>query len=264
MVDEIAPPTGDASEGTATGEPPVAVSLSDAEEKGREFGEALAPLGPTSAPKKRGRPPLTAAEKAQRAAQRAAAPKQKAKREKALKAVAATLKTDLAQPEPTGDAPLPSSAVAVDAPVVIAPDPMLSKMIGKGVDFVARIAPREFGGGRALAESDKQDLGDAWAVALVPYLDGPTSALAVAAISTVQIFAIRAMENKEQDERGEVISTGVSEKATPTQRAVSAAPVAPAAPDATAEKPEPKGRTAATPMGKAEKRIKLPTHTGED
>lgn len=68
----------------------------------------------------------------------------------------------------------------------------LSVLLGLSFHAVSMALPERYGGG-ALTEAERELLGKAWAAPLAPYLSGAAGPWAVAAISTVQVFALRAM-----------------------------------------------------------------------
>ena len=68
----------------------------------------------------------------------------------------------------------------------------VSTLLGLSFGAVAKALPAEWGGGDLTAE-ERLLLGTAWAVPLAPYLSGGAGPWAVAAISTVQVFGVRAM-----------------------------------------------------------------------
>jgi hypothetical protein len=260
VADELEQPTGDSSENATGADNAPVVSLESAENAMADFITPLPPLIPAPAEKKRrGRPPLTEAERAARKANKTQSPKRKAKRERAIKAVAASLgmsaESDDKTAKPLEPSPLEAPVREVEQPKS---DPALAAMCGLTIDLAARYVPPQYGGG-ALAQDEKQILGDVWAAALIPYLDGPSSAIGVAAITTIQIFAIRAAGAK----TGEVLAPPAPPAPPADTRGAVAGERTTAAADA---KPAPtakgsdKGRAT---IGK-EKVVKLPTHSGED
>lgn len=68
----------------------------------------------------------------------------------------------------------------------------LSVMLGLSFHAISLAIPERFGGG-SLTPEERDLLGKAWAGPLAPYLSGEAGPWAVAAISTVQVFAVRAM-----------------------------------------------------------------------
>lgn len=69
----------------------------------------------------------------------------------------------------------------------------LETLIGLSFHGVSRmLIPPKYGGGD-LTPEERELLGKAWALPLAPYLTGTASAFGMAAISTVQVFAMRAL-----------------------------------------------------------------------
>lgn len=85
------------------------------------------------------------------------------------------------------DAPVPASTVKGDTSGVD-----LSVLLGLSFHALSMALPEKYGGG-ALTPDERELLGKAWAAPLAPYLSGAAGPWAVAAISTVQVFAVRAM-----------------------------------------------------------------------
>lgn len=128
------------------------------------------------------------------------------------------------------DAPAPEAAVAA---AMTGPGVDLSVLLGLSFHAVSMALPERYGGG-ALTPAERDLLGKAWAVPLAPYLSGAAGPWAVAAISTVQVFALRAMMyqppkpaplpvHSRQDASGSAPAAPVAPVAPP------AAPAAPAA-----------------------------------
>lgn len=68
----------------------------------------------------------------------------------------------------------------------------LSVLLGLSFHAISMALPEKYGGG-PLTVAERDLLGKAWAGPLAPYLSGAAGPWAVAAISTVQVFAVRAM-----------------------------------------------------------------------
>lgn len=68
----------------------------------------------------------------------------------------------------------------------------LAVLLGLSFHAISMALPERYGGG-TLTAAERDLLGKAWAGPLAPYLSGAAGPWAVAAISTVQVFAVRAM-----------------------------------------------------------------------
>jgi hypothetical protein len=212
--------------------------------------EDLPPLVPPSVAdakgkKKRGRPPsgLSKAERRKLAKERK---EQREQRDKALAAIGGATVSDA--PAQALQGTNADRELTQAAPT----DPALAAMCGLGADMIARYMPTKYGGGK-LDDEEKKMLGDVWAAALIPYLDGPSSAMGVAAICTVQVFAMRAMTNADK-KADEVKSPPVPPGAMSeeVQSPIGKSEDAPVAPIARA-------------MAKQEgRRVRIPQYTGAD
>lgn len=222
--------------------PPSAETVGDAE---------LSAPTPTRAAEERGaRRKLTPAQKR---AKRNAYLREKRQREKADRAARAVL--GIKEPAASSSAPAAdffvkreeSDAMHVgadapkqvigDVPAKVAPPDteQLETLIGLAFHGVSRmLIPPKFGGGDLTAE-ERELLGKAWATPLAPYLSGPSSAFGMAAITTVQIFAMRAITAAPAEE--------------PQQRAES---------DETAGPPKPAAPAAEAPAAPLERATRTP------
>lgn len=125
------------------------------------------------------------------------------------------------------DAPVPASMAITDASGVD-----LSVLLGLSFHAVAMAVPEKWGGG-TLTPAERDLLGKAWAVPLAPYLSGAAGPWAVAAISTVQVFAVRAMMYQPPKAPAPVVhsrqdGTGPAPAAPVAQEPPAPAPAAPA------------------------------------
>lgn len=103
----------------------------------------------------------------------------------------------------------------------------LSVLLGLSFHAIAMAVPEKWGGG-TLTPAERDLLGKAWAGPLAPYLSGAAGPWAVAAISTVQVFALRAMMYQPPAAPAPVVHS--PRPAAPGSSP--AAPVAPVAPPA--------------------------------
>ncbi|MBX3704570.1 MAG: hypothetical protein KF822_12415, partial [Steroidobacteraceae bacterium] len=197
-------------------EPPAEDGGDGGGEDGGGETDTLPPLTPADAPRKRGRPRKKRddSERA-RKDRRNLRLKQKRQAERALRAAeeAAGIKpTPSAAPAPSAPAAAaapgaqpatdgaPVGAVLEDGAAMATPE-QLATLCGLGVDVVDRtlvplLLPDSLRGlrPRDLTADEREMLGGVWATALLPYLGGAASAMGVAVITTVQVFALRAME----------------------------------------------------------------------
>lgn len=110
-------------------------------------------------------------------------------RERAGKVARATGVAERAASAKAGKvAPAPAQAAAITDTAGVD----LSVLLGLSFHGIAMAIPEKWGGG-TLTPAERDLLGKAWAVPLAPYLSGAAGPWAVAAISTVQVFAVRAM-----------------------------------------------------------------------
>lgn len=86
----------------------------------------------------------------------------------------------------------PQAPASVTQAAPSGPGVDLDVMLGLSFHAIALALPEKWGGG-TLTAAERELLGKAWAAPLAPYLSGAAGPWAVASISTVQVFAIRAM-----------------------------------------------------------------------
>lgn len=127
------------------------------------------------------------------------------------------------------DAPAPAQVAAITDTAGVD----LSVLLGLSFHAIAMAIPEKWGGG-TLTAAERDLLGKAWAGPLAPYLSGAAGPWAVAAISTVQVFAVRAMMYQPPKAPAPVVhsrqdASGQAPAAPVAPAPVPAAPVAPAA-----------------------------------
>lgn len=93
--------------------------------------------------------------------------------------------------------PAPDAAASAVQSAEIPPE-QLATLLGLACDVTARSLPVKWGGG-PLTASERELLGSVWATAAAPYLKGEASVIGIALISTVQVFALRAMSAKPEE-----------------------------------------------------------------
>lgn len=205
--EEAAATVGDGAEPS----PAATAAPMEAARDGEDSGEAstpgpeLRPLTPADKPTRRPmRRKLTDAQKKER---RNAMLREKRARERAQRAAEAALGVPRAEgsaaaaaarPDATADAggADPNAMPATDGPDKPVDPKQLEIMLGLGLDIGSRtLLPVRWGGG-PLSEDERRLLGGVWAEALAPYLTGPSSLIGLALVATVQVFAVRAMQQQ--------------------------------------------------------------------
>lgn len=235
--------------------------------------ELVALVPPPVAEKKkrgRGRPPsnLTPEQRKARARRKE---QEKKTRAKTLAALGGDLSLSSLSDAPAAAADAPANDAPAAAAEPVEADPQLAAMVGLGVDFVSRNWWPENAGGGALTADERKTLGDVWAIYLTPKIGGVMSPLMAACVTTVQVFAFRAMTNSmgiapagSPAAVSPAAAAPENVSATPAADAIPPAPVPQrTAPSTPADKRAPTGKRTPTRVGEA-KTVKLPQYSGED
>lgn len=217
-----------------------------------------APRTPSARKRGPGRPPSGMTD-AQRKAKRNADLKAKRDRQRALQAAEslAGIPAGTSAPQDrAAESGEPGSAAQALEPTLEQKAATLAPMVGLGLDLAARYAPLNIGGGN-LKPEERELLGSVWALALAPYVGGESSPFIIAAVTTVQVFALRAMEY--QDLQAVAKAKGDAAAQPSTQPLSNTGP---AAAPAAAPGAKTGGRTQANV--KAPRMIRVPLHSTDD
>ncbi len=229
------------------------------ESEGADAAKAAAPA-PARSPRGKSKRGLTRQQKDARnrklAEQRRADRELKNAREAAVKAASAAA----AAAKGETPAPPPASAIAPEAakPAAAAEsearldNEQLATLVGLGMYAVAKMIPPAWGGGD-LTEQERAILGGVWAEPLRPYLSGEGGPWMIAAVTTIQVLAVRAIAHRQRAATPEGVTSaaaaaGGSPQSDGASTAVTPAPAkAVTPPSDDHDRDKPRGPIRATP-----------------
>lgn len=188
------------------------------ESEGADAAKAAAPASSPRSPRGKGKRAMSRKQKDDR--NRKLADKRRADRELKNAREAAIKAASAAAAAAKGETPAPTPAATIAPDAAAAPaatresearldNEQLAVLVGLGLYAAAKMIPPAWGGGD-LTEQERAILGGVWAEPLRPYLSGEGGPWMIAAVTTIQVLAVRAIAHRQRSASPEGVTSAAA------------------------------------------------------